>query len=196
MGNLKVNLLGLVISTLFISACGKAGSSGGGSNGANGVTPQPGCTDQTQQCSFLNAHNQVRASASPTPSPALPLLSYSSALETAANTWAQSCNFTYDPALGAMGQNVFASNASFTPENIVARWAAQATDYTYSSNTCASGKVCGNYTQLVWRTTTQVGCAVKTCTTGSPFGTVNGGTWYFAVCNYNPGGNFIGLSPY
>lgn len=195
MGNTKANLLGLVVMSLILSACGQAGSKGNGSNTGSGI-PQPGCKDQTDRCAFLNAHNQVRASATPTPSPALPTMIYSATLETAANTWAEKCNFTYDPALGAMGQNVFASNAATTAANVITRWAAQASDYTYSTNTCASGKVCGNYTQLVWRTTTEVGCAMKTCSTGSPFGTANGGTWYFAVCNYNPGGNFIGLSPY
>lgn len=38
--------------------------------------------------------------------------------------------------------------------------------WTCSSNTCASGKVCGHYTQVVWRNSIRLGCGATTCTTG------------------------------
>jgi hypothetical protein len=40
-----------------------------------------------------------------------------------------------------------------------------------------------------------VGCARRTCTTGSPF---SGGTgeWTFWVCDYDPPGNWVGERPY
>jgi hypothetical protein len=75
----------------------------------------------------------------------------------------------------------------------VALWAAEAPNYDYATNTCAAGQVCGHYTQLVWRATTQVGCATVQCTTGSPFG---GGNWTFTVCDYSPPGNYVGQRPY
>ncbi|MEM6522020.1 MAG: CAP domain-containing protein, partial [Cyanobacteria bacterium P01_C01_bin.70] len=43
---------------------------------------------------------------------------------------------------------------------VVAAWVAEKADYDYASNSCASGKVCGHYTQIVWRETTAVGCGV------------------------------------
>lgn len=161
--------------------------------------PTPSCGSMSgTQCEFVNSHNAVRAAASPAPSPSpLPNLTWSTTAEAAAQAWAQTCTFGYAPNLGAlnMGQNVYATNVSPSPTSIVNAWAAQATDYNYATNTCASGKVCGNYTQVVWKTTTAVGCAVQQCNTGSPFGGGTG-TWYLAVCNYTPPGNWVGQRPY
>ncbi len=45
----------------------------------------------------------------------------------------------------------------------------------------------GHYTQMVWRTTTEIGCAV------AKREDIPG---YIAVCRYNPAGNIIGQKPY
>ena len=45
--------------------------------------------------------------------------------------------------------------------------------------------MCGHYTQIVWKTTTEFGCAKSICE-----GNV---TW---VCNYNPPSNWVGEKPY
>jgi pathogenesis-related protein 1 len=49
---------------------------------------------------------------------------------------------------------------------------------------------CGHYTQVVWRTSTQVGCGVASCL-GS-----DGLTWEIWICNYAPAGNIAGQAPY
>ena len=54
-------------------------------------------------------------------------------------------------------------------------WWAEKAYYTYSSNTCASGKVCGHYTQMAWASSNNLGCAHKSCSWGE-----------FYVCNYGP----------
>jgi hypothetical protein len=78
---------------------------------------------------------------------------------------------------------------------MVGAWAAEASDYDYARNTCAAGKVCGHYTQLVWRATTRVGCATQVCDRNSPFGS-RFPTWQLWVCNYAPPGNYVGQRPY
>jgi len=143
---------------------------------------------------LLVAHNAVRAGASPTPAPPLPSLTWSTSAEARAQSWADKCQWFHNPNARPYGENLFAStDLSTTPDQVVAAWASEAQHYDYASNTCASGQVCGHYTQVVWRNTTEVGCAKQDCTTGSPFG---GGTWQFWVCNYAPAGNFVGQRPY
>ena len=79
---------------------------------------------------------------------------------------------------------------------MVAAWASEVQDYDYATNTCASGKQCGHYTQLVWRDTLRTGCAHRVCTVNWPFASPSGGSWDFWVCDYEPPGNWVGQKPY
>lgn len=53
--------------------------------------------------------------------------------------------------------------------------------------------VVGHYTQMVWADTSEIGCAVTYYTTNS-----SDATWhhFLLVCNYGPGGNYLGLPLY
>ena len=64
--------------------------------------------------------------------------------------------------------------------------ASEVLDYNYETNSCAPGKMCGHYTQIVWRDTEEVGCAKAICDDKSQL-------W---VCRYNPPGNYKGEWPY
>ena len=101
----------------------------------------------------------------------------------------------WDPA----GENIAATapggRADATPAYIVGLWAGEWPDFDHATNSCATGKVCGHYTQLVWRGTARVGCARARCTTNSPFG-ASLSTWDFFVCDYEPPGNYTGQRPY
>jgi hypothetical protein len=49
---------------------------------------------------------------------------------------------------------------------------------------------CGHYTQVVWRTSTELGCGVASCKTQDGW---NQDIW---ICNYGPAGNIGGQKPY
>jgi hypothetical protein len=140
---------------------------------------------------------------SPAPSPPLPALDWSASAEAVAQAWASGCVYQHNGGRSAdgipRGENIAATapggRADATPAYVVGLWAGEWPDYTYATNSCAAGKVCGHYTQLVWRGTTRVGCARARCTTNSPFG-ASFPTWDFFVCDYEPPGNYAGQRPY
>ena len=116
--------------------------------------------------------------------------------------WANQCNTNHDlAALAALGygENIYGESGDHTATgapvdavNGVLGWATEAANYNYAMNTCASGQLCGHYTQIVWRTTQMIGCGMKLCPP-SGFFTTN---WTVVVCDYKPAGNFNGLRPY
>lgn len=64
-------------------------------------------------------------------------------------------------------------------------WLGEARDYDRAANACAPGRICGHYTQMVWRSTRSLGCAAARCAEAE--------VW---VCNYDPPGNYVGHRPY
>jgi len=169
----------------------KPAASSRGAKSAAGV-PDP----KTFQKDMVAAHNRARANAKPTPRPALPPLTWSEEAAKKAQAYVSKCRFEHNPDRGGFGENLAAGTpGAMTTADVVKDWAAEAADYDYKSNTCRKGKVCGHYTQVVWRNTKAVGCATKLCTKNSPFGP-NFPTWQLWVCNYTPPGNWIGQKPY
>jgi hypothetical protein len=82
------------------------------------------------------------------------------------------------------GENLFEiTGATASPAQVVGAWAAESRNYDYTSNRCSG--VCGHYTQIVWRDTKEVGCAVARRRGRE--------VW---VCNYDPPGNWAGRRPY
>jgi pathogenesis-related protein 1 len=130
---------------------------------------------------MLYAHNAVRALVGDPP------LSWSPRLAAAAQDWAQRLisadSFMHRPR-DPYGENLYTiSGGAATPWQVVQSWAAEVQSYDVRSDTCSS--VCGHYTQIVWRATRSLGCAVA----GDPERAV----W---VCEYDPPGNIVGDRPY
>ena len=158
--------------------------------------PPPEPTPSAEAQAWLDQHNAVRARAVPPPPSPLPQLTWSAEAAAVAEAWAANCVYQHNAGRGPRGENIAANTppGSQTLASIVGLWASEAADYDYANNTCAPGKECGHYTQLVWRDTLRVGCAHRTCTANSPFG--GGASWDFWVCDYEPPGNFVGQKPY
>lgn len=135
------------------------------------------------QRDVVRAHNDVRKKVN------VPELTWSDALAATAKDWAQHLlaagKFEHRPN-NKYGENLFEiRGAPATPAEVVEDWASEAKDYNAADNTCRAGAVCGHYTQLVWRSTKRVGCAVA-----------KGKGKEVWVCNYDPPGNYIGQRPY
>jgi hypothetical protein len=176
---------------------GNAGDADGGTGGGGGGDMAQGGGDPEGNA-LLNgitaAHNAARAAVMPMPTTPMPALTWSSTVAATAQAWANNCQWMHSTS--SYGENIFADTGQSNAQAVVADWVSEKQFYTYSTNTCQAGKSCGHYTQVVWAKSLRLGCAVKQCTTGSPFGAFNGGRWTFWVCNYDPPGNFTGQKPY
>jgi pathogenesis-related protein 1 len=140
----------------------------------------------------LSAHNQIRAQVG------LPPLVWDPALAAIATAWVTRCvdveaplglvDHNKDRSAGGsyVGENIFGASDSATGATAVSAWAAESANYNYTSNQCTG--VCGHYTQLVWRETAKLGCALHVCDNLAAGNTV--------VCNYAPGGNINNRRPY
>jgi pathogenesis-related protein 1 len=179
---------------LLAAACMPGLDMDSGASGADaGGQPAPSAEAQ----SWLDLQNAVRANPQPLPGSPLPKLSWSSPAATVAQSWADGCDYQHNPGRGDRGENIAASAppGHWGVADVVGAWAGEAQDYDYASNTCAAGKQCGHYTQIVWRNTVRAGCAHRICTVNSPFG-AQLPSWDFWVCDYEPPGNFVGQRPY
>lgn len=108
----------------------------------------------------------------------------------------EGCNLVHSGA-GHLGENLHWASAvqwsdgttevqEVTPAQAVDGWGAEKADYSYAANRCTGGRMCGHYTQLVWQSTTEIGCGMAVCPDDSQ-------VW---VCNYRPAGNYVGKRPY
>jgi len=143
---------------------------------------------------MLAAHNWIRANAVPVPSPALAPLVWSETVAESARQWAATCEGGHDPNNdGEYGENwrSWSAPGSLTAVEVVigSGWAKEGERYDYASNTCDGGFVlnCGHYTQIVWRDTVEVGCAVQVCPDGLA---TDAGQKEYWVCRYAPPGNY------
>lgn len=154
--------------------------------GAGGLSP-------AWQEAILARHNHWRQAVG------APALTWSPEIAAFAQEWAeeldrQGCTAQHRPRSGPYtqryGENL--SSASpvtwsdgrtevqlVTPGAVVDSWDSEKVDYDYASNSCASGKVCGHYTQLVWARSARLGCGMQVC----------GNKAQVWVCNYDPPGN-------
>lgn len=151
-----------------------------------------------QQRALVAAHDHWRAEVG------VPAVRWSAALGTAAQEWAdrlggEGCAMRHAPRtqLGDTGENLFWAGPirwsdgrtevqPVSPEQVVDSWGSEKRDYDAVTNRCAPGQICSHYTQVVWRDSREIGCAMAQCAD-------QGQVW---VCRYRPAGNVVGRRPY
>ena len=141
------------------------------------------------EASMLAGHNSERAAVG------VPPLTWSEPLAADAQSWAdhlaKTGRFEHSDAGTRKdeGENLWeGTHGGFTYEEMVASWANEKRYYkggVFQSGGGAGGQPIGHYTQMVWRNTTKVGCAIA-----------SGAEYDVLVCRYDPPGNFIGEMPY
>jgi pathogenesis-related protein 1 len=155
----------------------------------------------TEKSAMLDAHNQARQKVN------VPALKWSKKLAKYASVWAKylkkenTGQMQHRPNSGKYkqkhGENLFWGSPvnwsdgnveiqEISSHDVVSGWESENKDYDPKTGQCRKNQVCGHYTQVVWRDTHRVGCAMVINKDKSQ-------TW---VCNYSPPGNWVGEKPY
>ncbi|KAG8925804.1 hypothetical protein FRC02_009388 [Tulasnella sp. 418] len=105
-----------------------------------------------EQAEYLKWHNAARARHGAVP------LTWSNAAAQAAQNWANRCVFQHGGGkAGGFGENLAAGTGNYQIANAIAGWVNEEPQYN-PSNPQPS-----HYTQVVWKSTRQVGCAKAVC---------------------------------
>ncbi len=164
----------------LLIACG-TDPDGGGDADADAGAGEP-----AELVGITAAHNAVRAQVD------VAGMTWNPALASLAAGFIADCAFEHSSSSQRMnaagfdyiGENLF-SSGGFQPtgQQVTDAWASEEANYNYANNSCNG--VCGHYTQVVWRDSMDLGCAMKSC-----------GNGFIVSCEYGPGGNYNGERPY
>lgn len=169
-----------------------AGAGGQGASATGGVSSgtggNVGAGEPPGLAGITKAHNDARATEGVAP------LTWDPALAAVAQAWADACVDNKAPTglidhnegrsdnyPGYVGENIYGASGNASAQAAVSSWMSEKADYNYATGSCASGKACGHYTQVMWAKSTKLGCGLSKCA-GLKFGNA-------IVCNYSPGGN-------
>jgi uncharacterized protein YkwD len=132
---------------------------------------------------LLNSHNLVRARHR------VPPLVWDSQLALAAAQWAARCTFGHSGAPG-QGENLFASSAgtlASVADGALQSWYAEMRIYSFANPGYSPST--GHATQVLWKDSQRLGCAVQACLNGLNMGW--GPDSSIVVCRYYPPGNVL-----
>lgn len=149
---------------------------------------------------LLKGHNDLRRSVMPY-ADSMPMLEWNQDLANFAQEYLDTCPGLKSSSVSRRQDRRRFPNWWYIGENMVAgedlgldfvqdairAWSAGGAGWSYPRN-CASGHYCTAYTQMIWASTTQIGCAYKLCP--------NDQYKHYWICNYGVGGSVSGESPY
>ncbi|GLT98022.1 hypothetical protein SLE2022_155550 [Rubroshorea leprosula] len=157
--------VGLALITIFVPCFGSA-------------APSPTYSQDSPEA-YLNAHNTYRAAVG------VPPIIWDKKVAAYAQNYAnqriRDCQNVHSG--GPYGENIATSNGERSGTDAVMMWIKEKDDYDFESHTCAEGKVCSHFTQVLC--SILLGCAKARCNSGGTF----------IVCNYDPPGNLVGELP-
>ncbi|XP_064877492.1 GLIPR1-like protein 1 isoform X1 [Oncorhynchus nerka] len=169
--------------------------------------PFPGITDKKFIDDCVRIHNDNRSSVNP-PARNMLYMTWDEGLAVTARAWARHCDFQHNiylkevrrvhPVFSSVGENIWAGYppSTFSVMQAMDFWVKEVNDYSYQSNACKPGKMCGHYTQVVWATSYKVGCAVQICPNGVDRTLFSDKEGAIFVCNYAEAGNVVEMLPY
>jgi hypothetical protein len=127
----------------------------------------------TIEARALDLHNRERAAVGSPP------------IEWDAHLAADAAEWTGEPDNG-QGENLFlGTRGAFDLDAMIGFWSVEKTDLKRLANWEDDFHTVGHYTQMVWNTTTHVGCAVASNADDD-----------YLVCRYSPAGNVEGEQPF
>ncbi len=179
------NCLGVVMASgdrtavvLPIGAAGGSGQSTEPGTAEGEAQPEAGTAESSASQGgdlaqvTLDKHNQLRAKH------CVPPLAWSAGLAATAQQWANACDFRHSS--NGLGENLaMGTSGAFPPDAQIQSWYDEIGQYDFAAGRFTSGT--GHFTQVIWRSSTELGCGVATC-----------GGQDLLVCNYSPPGNYSG----
>lgn len=103
-----------------------------------------------------------------------------------ADELARSGDFQHDPSNDDHGENLWmGTRGHYSLDDMVEGWSEEKALLRRLKSWDDDSHAVGHYTQMVWKSTTRVGCAMGRNREDE-----------FLVCRYSPPGNFLGESPY
>lgn len=136
---------------------------------------------------YLGAHNQARGEVGVGPLRWSEALAKSASLTARLQRDKQNCSFADLSKSRYGGNQLWAGGFAVTPRVAVETWMEEKKFYDYAGNSCQPDHRCGVYTQVVWRKSTELGCAQAACAKDQAT---------LTICLYNPPGNIVGEKPY
>ena len=144
---------------------------------------------QAEATIMVNLHNKARSEVG------VGEITWSNELAAYAQEWVDhlaktDCRLKHRPRSGPWkqkyGENGFAGTAGYYGVSDAAKsWEGEKKYYGNQVLNSSNWSSSGHYTQMIWKNSTQIGCAKIEC-----------GGQIIIICNYNPPGNVIGEKPH